>query len=93
MVVGYGKRVLVVSRWLAVFGAACPAVPLDDDVAAAHVDHGLYAYTHAVADYRSRATASVVRHFGRFVHAATDAVAAHFANDGVTAALAMSPMR
>lgn len=76
----YGERVLVVSRRTAVARAALPAVGVDDDVAAAHVYHGLDADAHAVLKTVAYAAASVVGHLGSFMHVATDAMAAHLAH-------------
>ena len=88
-VVDYGYGVLVVGGGLAVFGAAGPSVGFDDDVFASHVDHGLDGYAHAVFNQRAGAAASVVGDVGVFVHLASYAVSAHFANNAVAVAFAV----
>ena len=85
MVTDHCECVLVMSRRPAVFCATCPAVALNHDVAAAHIDHRFDADTHTVTYHRTYTAPPVVGHFGRFVHAASDTMAAHFANDRVTA--------
>ncbi len=61
----------------------------NEDIALSEVDHRLDAETHAVFDNRSGALASVVGHFGVFVHLAAYAVSAHFAYYRVSVAFAV----
>ena len=69
----YDYGVFIVGGGFAVFCAALPAVFFDDDVAAAEVDHGFDADAHALFQYGSATTASVVRDFRVFMHFASDA--------------------
>ena len=74
---------------LAVAGAACPSVTFNDDVLGPHVDHGLDAEDHPVADDGADAPAAVVGDVRFFVHLVAYSVAAHFADYGVVAAFAV----
>ncbi len=84
-----GHSMLVMRRRLAVTGAAGPAVILDDDVAAAQVDHRLDSDAKAVLDQGACAAAPEVGHLRIFVHLAPDSVATHLAHHGVTPLLAI----